>query len=97
MSYAVSIHTWLQESVGKRISLCNSVESQCLCGGITQKKSTTETTEIAQRSTESIFSTDSFSQVSRNSKLNGNRLNGFQSKGRSVVTWLKPGVNEKEK
>jgi hypothetical protein len=38
-----------------------------------------------------------FSRVSRNPKLAGNRLNGFPSKRRRTITWLKPGVNKKRK
>jgi hypothetical protein len=40
--------------------------------------------------------TPGFSHVSRAPRLNGNRLNGFQSKGCSAITWLKPCVNKKK-
>ena len=40
---------------GKRISPCNSVESPCLCGENVQKKINHRDTEIAQRTTETVF------------------------------------------
>src|SRR5438034_11610952 len=62
------LDTWLKESVGKRISLCNSVESLCLCGGITQKKSTTETPR-SHREAQSLFFRQTPSRAIRNYRL----------------------------
>jgi len=44
-----------------------------------------------------ISFTPGFSQVSRKPELGGNRLNGFQTKHRRLITWLKPGVNKTRK
>jgi len=48
------------DRAGKGISPWNSVGSPCLCGENTQKKIHHRDTEVAQRTTEFIFPTDSF-------------------------------------
>src|SRR5205814_7021337 len=88
------LDTWLKESVGKRISLCNSVESLCLCGGITQKKSTTDTPRSHKEAQSLFFPTDSFSQVTPLSLFDWKPLKRFSLNFESPDTWLKPGVNE---
>src|SRR5207247_9852847 len=88
------ILTSLQESVGKRdfsAQLCGI--SVPLWWNYSEKINHRDT-EIAQRSTEFIFPTDSFSQVRVASRSSiGNRLNvSAVWPGRD--TRLKPGVNE---